>query len=108
MLILDNPTAVFLRQFHRKLKIGGNPLIVLLDPLALLRRHFVEDRRMSFAHFRPDLLPQSLSLEGRRDTKILFGIVWKRLEMLHARQEMPDDLLVFAHDRHIDGPERMM
>ena len=57
MLILDDPAPVFLGQFHRKMNVRREPLIIHFRQFALLHRHFVEDRRMSFSRFRSDLLP---------------------------------------------------
>src|SRR6188508_3148400 len=84
MLILDNPTSVFLGQLHRKLKIGRDPLVILLNMFALFGRHFVQDRRMPFAHFRANFLSGDLALEERPDAELLVGIVGQRFEMLHS------------------------
>ncbi len=83
MLILNNPAAVFLGQLHRKVKVGRDPLVVLLHMLALPCRHFIQDRGMPFAHFRPNLLSLNFPFEPRCDMEVLLGVIGQRFEMLH-------------------------
>ena len=40
--------------------------------------------------------------------EVLLGTIGHRLEMLHSRQQQPDDLFVLSHDADIDGPHRMV
>src|SRR5207249_8818039 len=63
---------------------------------------------MPLAHFRADLLPRYFSVQLFTHHEILLRTIGHRFEMFHPREQQPDDLLVLAHDTHVDRPQRMV
>src|SRR5882762_9000030 len=63
---------------------------------------------MPLAHFRPDLLPRHFSVQLFAYPEILLWTIGHSFEMFHPREQQPDDLLVLAHDAHVDRPHRLV
>src|SRR5437899_824293 len=63
---------------------------------------------MPLAHFRADLLPRHFSVRLFAYPEILLRTIGHRFEMFHPREQQPDNLLVLAHNGHVDWPHRLV